>query len=251
MIDLILHEQNVLMKPNERGLMVGKTRSGKSTLALQSLNELLTLYPTMEALIVDTKPHFKASHLLSGLKADYLYRNWQGGDYFPFSVYLNAADKNVHLDYAFDIAHTISGRKRGAAVILQTDDKSTYPIIANRLREQYRRSNKKRNVFIYIDEAYSLLKYSRYVAEQVTLCVTAGGERGVGVLAATQRPRWIPVEMLSEITRYYVFRLDNGKDKINLRDNGLPPRFKFPRTFYVFRYFNTVTDENRLLKLNL
>ena len=247
----VLRQNNVLIGIDERGLMVGKTRSGKSTLALQTLNELLDEYPTMENLVIDTKPHFTASHYLNGLRADWLYRNWQKGDYFPSSVLLSPKDTSVSLDYAFDIAHLISGKKRGATVVLQTDDKSDYPNIAKRLMEQYRRSNKKRRVFIYIDEAYSLLKYSRFVAEQVTLCVTAGGERGVGVLAATQRPRWIPVEMLSEITRYYIFRLDNGSDKKNLKDNGLPPGFRFPRTMHVFRYYNAINDDNRLLKLSI
>lgn len=250
-MEMLLSQNKILPGIDERALAVGKTRSGKSTLALQALNEMLEIYPTMELLVVDTKPHFRASHTLNGIRADFLYRNWQKGDYFPFSAVLDAGDKSVSLDYAFDIAHTISGRKRGATIILQTDNKDDYPQIARRLQEHYRRSNKKRHVYIYIDEAYSLLKYSRFVAEQVTLCVTAGGERGVGVMAATQRPRWIPVEMLSEITRYYVFRLDNNKDKVNLRDNGLPPGFRFPRTMHNFRYYNAIDDENRLLRLTI
>lgn len=248
---MLLFNNNILPGIDERALTVGKTRSGKSTLALQALNEMLEIYPTMENLVVDTKPHFRASHTLNGIRADFLYRNWQKGDYFPQSVVLDAKDKSTSLDYAFDIAHTISGKKRGATIILQTDNKDDYPQIAKRLQEQYRRSNKKRHVYIYIDEAYSLLKYSRYVAEQVTLCVTAGGERGVGVMAATQRPRWIPVEMLSEITRYYIFRLDNNKDKVNLRDNGLPTGFRFPRTMHNFRYYNAIDDTNRLLRLTI
>lgn len=248
---MLLSQSNILPGIDERTLAVGKTRSGKSTLALQGLNELLEIYPTMENLVIDTKPHFRASHTMNGIRADYLYRNWQKGDYFPSSVVLSPRDTSITLDYAFDIAHTVSGRKRGATIILQTDKKDDYPLIAKRLEEQYRRSNKKRHVFIYIDEAYSLLKYSRYVAEQVTLCVTAGGERGVGVMAATQRPRWIPVEMLSEITHYYVFRLDNNKDKINLRENGLPPGFRFPRTMHIFRYYNAINDDNRLMKLSI
>lgn len=248
---MLLSSNNILPGIDERALAVGKTRSGKSTLALQALQELLNIYPTMENLVIDTKPHFKASHTLNGIRADWLYRNWQKGDYFPNSVLLDAGNKSVSLDYAFSIARTISGKKLGSTIILQTDNKNDYPQIANRLMEQYRRSNKKRHVFIYIDEAYSLLKYSRFVAEQVTLCVTAGGERGVGVMAATQRPRWIPVEMLSEITRYYVFRLDNNKDKVNLRDNGLPPGFRFPRQMHNFRYYNAITDDSRLLRMTI
>lgn len=240
-----------LPEPNERALMVGKTRFGKSTLALWALDKLLDNYPTLECLIIDSKPHFKASHQLNGLKADYLYRNWTGGDYFPSSVVLPANAPDVSLDYAFDIAHTIAGRKRGAVVIVQTDKRSDYPLLADRLLEQYRRSNKRRKVYIYIDEALSLLRYNRLVAEQVVTAITAGGERGVGVMASTQRPRWIPVEMLTEMTRFYVFRLDNSKDRNNLRDNGLPSRFRFPMSRFVFRYYNTLTDENKLMKLSL
>lgn len=247
----MLAQAGILPGIDERSLLVGKTRFGKSTLALVSLNELLDVYPTMELLVVDTKPHFKASHQLNGLKADILYRNWQKGDYFPNSVVLPANDNTVSLDYAFDIARTISGKRRGAAIILQTDKKSDYPQIGKRLEEQYRRSNKRRKVYIYIDEAYSLLKFNRTVAEQVTMCVTAGGERGVGIMLSSQRPRWISVETLSECTRFYVFRLDNFQDKKNVRENGLPPRFRFPTKRFVFRYYNTLTDESRLMRLNL
>lgn len=247
----MLEQSGVLPEIDERSLMVGKTRFGKSTLALVALQELLNKYKNMELLVIDTKPHFRASHQMNGLKADILYRNWQKGDYFPESIVLPAGDKSVSLDYAFDIAHTVSGHGRGATIILQTDNKADYYNIGRRLQEQYRRSNKKRRVFIYIDEAYSLLKFHRLVAEQVTLCVTAGGERGVGIMLASQRPRWIPVEVLSEVTRYYIFRLDNAKDRGNVKDNGLPSGFRFPRERYIFRYYNTLTDENRLMKLNL
>lgn len=247
----ILESNGVLPGIDERILLVGKTRFGKSTLALQALLELVQLHPQMELLVVDTKPHFRASHQMNGLSAKMLYRNWTKGDFFPQSVMLEAGNKDISLDYAFDIARTVSGSKRGAVIILQTDNKQDYWQIARRLDEQYRRSNKKRKVYIYIDEAYSLLKFHRLVGDRVTLVVTAGGERGVGIMAATQRPRWIPVEMMSEVTRFYVFRLDNNKDKINLRDNGLPPGFRFPRSRYVFRYYNALTDEVRLMKLNL
>lgn len=248
---MILTKAGILPGINERALFVGKTRFGKSTLALVCMNELLDTYPKMELLVIDTKPHFRASNLLNGMKASQVYRHWQAGDFFPESVVLPADDMSVSLDYAFDIAHTIAGPSRGAVVIVQTDTKKDYHNIARRLLEQYRRSNKKRNVYIYIDEAYSLLKYDRETAESVTICVTAGGERGVGISLATQRPRWIPVEALSEVTTYYIFRLDNAKDRDNLRDNGLPPGFRFPRARFVFRYYNTLTDEQKLERLHI
>lgn len=80
----LLAQAGILPGTDERCLLVGKTRSGKSTLALAALNELLDSNPTMELIIVDTKPHFRASHQINGLKADVLYRNWTKGDYFPF-----------------------------------------------------------------------------------------------------------------------------------------------------------------------
>lgn len=209
------------------------------------------MYPDMECLILDTKPHFKASHMLNGLRADILYRNWTKGDYFPKSLILSARDMSVSLDYAFEIAHGISGRMRGATVIVQTDTRNDYNYIARRVFEQYKRANKRRKVYEYFDETYSLLKYNRYTAEAVTISVTAGGERGVGVMAASQRPRWITVEMLSEMTRFYCFRLDNSQDKSNLRNNGLPPGFIFPINRYEFHYYNALTDEQRMLKLRL
>lgn len=73
------------------------------------------------------------------------------------------------------------------------------------------------NVTVYIDEAYGVLsapgaRPGRYL----NALYTRGRELNIGTWAATQRPAWIPLVMLSEADWLFVFRLQLVEDRKRL-----------------------------------
>lgn len=69
------------------------------------------------------------------------------------------------------------------------------------------------NVLIYIDEVYGIAPVGTRPGEYLTAVYTRGRELGVGVVAATQRPAWVPLFIFSEADSYILFRLKLEADK--------------------------------------
>lgn len=65
---------------------------------------------------------------------------------------------------------------------------------------------------IYIDEAYAVAQTSK-PGKWLTALYTRGRELGIGVWAATQRPTWIPLFLLSEADWLLTFRLNLEEDR--------------------------------------
>ncbi|MFA6198696.1 MAG: type IV secretory system conjugative DNA transfer family protein [Patescibacteria group bacterium] len=68
------------------------------------------------------------------------------------------------------------------------------------------------NVIVYIDEAYGVTERGRY-GKWLQALYTRGRELQIGVWAATQRPTWIPLFMLSETRWLFSFRLQMEVDR--------------------------------------
>lgn len=69
---------------------------------------------------------------------------------------------------------------------------------------------KLRNVTVYIDELYAIGPAQG--SEGLKAIYTRGRELGIGVVAATQRPTWIPLFALSEAEWLAMFRLQLEED---------------------------------------
>jgi hypothetical protein len=70
----------------------------------------------------------------------------------------------------------------------------------------------RKNTFVYTDETNLVCK-GPYPTDGMRACVTSGRERGIGMLHATQRPANIPGILLSESEHFYVFRLEKLDDR--------------------------------------
>lgn len=68
------------------------------------------------------------------------------------------------------------------------------------------------NVTVYIDEVYGVLDAGNRPGAYLTALYTRGRELGIGVWAATQRPSWIPLFVLSEAEWFLAFRLQLEAD---------------------------------------
>lgn len=69
------------------------------------------------------------------------------------------------------------------------------------------------NVTLYIDEAYAVVPPGARPGKWLSALYTRGRERGIGVWAATQRPAWIPLFLLSEADWLIIFRLNLAEDR--------------------------------------
>jgi DNA helicase HerA-like ATPase len=69
---------------------------------------------------------------------------------------------------------------------------------------------------LYIDEAYAVVPPGSRPGQWLSALYTRGRERGIGVWAATQRPTWIPLFLLSEADWFLIFRLNLDADRQRL-----------------------------------
>lgn len=66
---------------------------------------------------------------------------------------------------------------------------------------------------VYIDEVYALVPPGAKPPEEITAIWTRGRELGVSGWAATQRPTWLPLFLVSEADWLFVFRLRLEDDR--------------------------------------
>lgn len=71
------------------------------------------------------------------------------------------------------------------------------------------------NVTVYIDEMYGVVERGK-PGQYLTAMYTRGRELNIGVYAATQRPTWVPLFILSEADWLFVFRLQLDADRARL-----------------------------------
>lgn len=90
---------------------------------------------------------------------------------------------------------------------------------------------------VYIDEAYAVAGQGVRPGRWLTALYTRGRELGIGVWAATQRPTWIPLFLLSESDWFIIFRLQMREDRDRLAGMaGERVRLPIPDThgFYLY-----------------
>jgi hypothetical protein len=237
----------------ERGLFVGTTRTGKSTLGAVLLDNWVQRDTNSLTLLVDPKPRFKAQYDQTGLPAAWRYRSWRKGTTIPHSYRLQPGANGTDLARLFEIARANTPKNRGAVIIAQPSGHhiaSWYPWLNYCIHEFYGLANKKRWLYLYVDELLAFLRASRSLHTGVIQVITAGGERGIGFLGGTQRPRWIAVEAMTELTKLYLFRIDTWLDLKHLREMGLPPTFRAPDEDHIFNYFDKHTRHVLTTKLS-
>jgi energy-coupling factor transporter ATP-binding protein EcfA2 len=77
--------------------------------------------------------------------------------------------------------------------------------------EVYRHVYEKGNFFVYTDEILGVLDKNRY-PRYLKICYQLGREKGVACLSTFQRPASVPLFLLSESNKFYVFRLTLAND---------------------------------------
>lgn len=245
---------DINVPPGKRGMLIGTTESGKSTLAQYLINDWAENYPEARILVVDTKPHFKATHNLTGIPIQFtrLYWSMRKGDTLPYSLRLPVGDgiTPYRLKNAWDLARTFTPKNRGLILIAQTNRVRDYYWLNRVIMTHYETVSKWTWNYTYVDEMMVFL-HQRSMHTGVYQTIVSGAELGIGFLGATQRPKWIPTEAISEMSKLYMFIMYYWEDIKHLRDMGVPPTFEIPDEYYVFNYFDKRSGKHQKMMLDL
>lgn len=235
------------IRKSERAICVGMTGTGKSTLCTDNLLRFRRDYPTGYILIIDSKPRYRASHNANGTEV--VYKDWVKGDYLDNSVVSHGRQSLAAL---FRMSNV---------VILQSlypnkeHNPDFEPAVADYASQLMRISSpKKHPTLLVIDEFYDIVGggLAAIAPKSILKTIRAGREMGMAVLAGSQRPRSIPVPIMTEATKFYVFELEFKEDIDYLRKHGLSMGdLPSGHTFFYYRRGKAGQRETKLMELRL
>lgn len=211
-------------KAAPRAYCVGMTDSGKSTLMQVLVDNYQRMYSTkslpVRTLIVDTKPRFKAAMELNGLTTGESgrYKKWDivGSGVIPGSYVL---PRNYNIRSELDQVWKFGG----TTAIVQSESKSEWNELIGYVKEFYEGYGSKFPRLIVVDELADF--YEQRVLSDIFQRISRNGrERDCAFIAGSQRPRKIPLEVMTEMLRLYMFELDYEEDIEHIVQFGLPWR---------------------------
>lgn len=207
--------ERITLRRDERALLIGGTRSGKSTLGDFLGQDFTRRYRSSQArrLIADTKPRFRAEWNPNGTTARRRYKHWSHGQVIPDSVLVQDP---AELREAWKLGHS--------TVIVQGEYGGEVPMQVACLGEFLRSSRHARPQLAHIDEALDFFhsngapKYN----DSIVRLARAGAERGTAVLYCSQRTKGFQPALLELMQVLYCFRLDFESDAARFQEFGAP-----------------------------
>lgn len=216
-----------------RSMILGRTGSGKSTLLDLLLKRYLQIYPTARALIIDSKPRFKAQWSTDGITAKRHYKNWSRGEYVPGSYRIDLeADYKQQLDAVW--------RARASIAIAQCPPGSIADLHALELVATcfYREYSDRTPRIILVDELADFFEVRKSGGGIFWQTARSGRELNVALMAGSQRPSYIPNVVMTESDRLYLFTLDYVEDMKKVYSMGVPKTVTVPQIEHSFFYWD-------------
>lgn len=205
-----------------RGLCVGSTGTGKTTLSEALIRQFQRDNPRARVLIIDSKPRFRAEWELAGITARSRYRKWGYGEYWPGSVRLPLDRPERELKAAWAAKYQ--------TVIAQVDRLADLDLLRWSIDAFYEKEGAAIPRLLYIDEVADFFGTGGTArqGDSILRVARSGRERNVALLASSQRPRGIPKSLLTELSILYLFHLDFRQDIKHLQEMGLPEDIGIP-----------------------
>lgn len=232
----------------ERSGFFGGTGSGKSTALEIVVKDFLSKQSKGVVAIADTKPRFRAEYMLSGLRAK--YPGWDHGSVLPGSVAWDPHASDYGIPLALQLGHRI--------IIFQDHSQTVGGRIAvlDAINVFFRGARASKARLLAVDELMDFYSASgatpKGAPDSILRVVRAGREKGMSAALASQRTRRIPQQVLCELSRTFLFRLDRESDVDNLIDNGAVPAHTIPpQTDHVFFYYEKKTRKSGYYKFKL
>lgn len=233
------------LEPGQRGVLIGMTGTGKSTLGTELVRRWLAADPKRRVLIIDSKPRYRASWTVNG--TGQRYRNWVKGDTIAGSVAVSSWYDLGNLWKLYRVV-IFQSMTAGAKFTQAFEDMS-----AAYAAEAFRASSASRPVLMFIDEYYDLLGggLAALIDRRLLKTIRAGRERSMSVLVGAQRPRSIPIPTLTEATKLYLFQLEFEDDKKYLVKHGPALRYQPGGHQFVLYERDGAKRSERLMQLRL
>jgi hypothetical protein len=224
----------------DRGILVGRSRSGKSTLARALIEQFHQDYVLSQnrrdmgrVLVIDTKPRWRGTKLVNGGNTARHYKGFVRGDRLPGSVVMTDEDQ---WSMAFD--PNISDR----LVIAQRFDLEERELVAwqvGNIRRFYETQDSRYPSLLYVDEGMDFFGDNGQAGEgrAIKRCYRSGGEKNLVPLIGVQRPKGIPLQCLTEANVLYLFAINYEEDVSRLREMGFPRGVGAPSVNRKFLYY--------------
>ena len=235
----------------DRGLLIGESGTGKSTLAARIIELFRQLYlPTGRILIADTKPRWRGTTVLSGDSISKRYSKMVEGDSIDSMILDRPADWAIVWDPQVNPSRT---------VLMQPDLRRDYSDDAEIARQVFyinrffRTLDPREPSLLYIDEGMDFFGPTGAAKSGTIIqrCYRAGRERGLVTLMGTQRPACITQLAMSESNVKYLFALGSDDDLDTLRKRGFPRSVQPIDDDYQFRLLRDRKLYPRLLTLRM
>lgn len=210
-----------LEKKAPRAYLVGATDVGKSTLTEVLTAEYQAAYSEpklpVRVLICDTKPRFRAEKELWGVSTitSGRYDKWYYGSLpIPGSYAVNiGANAKSQLDQVWSFGGTVA--------IISAEGEEEWPSVTDYARAFFEGYGAKHPRLLVVDELADFFQF-RKLGDIFQRIARNGRERDCGFIAGSQRPRKVPLEVMTEMTRLYMFELQFDEDFEHVMQFGIP-----------------------------
>jgi hypothetical protein len=171
----------------------------------------------VRVLICDTKPRFRAERELSGVSTSTTgrYRKWHYGSLpIPGSYALNIGGSvKSELDSVWAYG--------GTTAIISAESEEEWDYVADCARVFFEGYGAFFPRLLVVDELADFFQFRKlgYIFQRIS---RNGRERDCGLIAGSQRPRKVPIEVMTEMSRLYMFELAFDEDYDHIMQFGIP-----------------------------
>lgn len=195
---------SILLSPGQRGIIIGQTGSGKTIGAIWALRHI----PMSPVIILDTK----GENSFDDIGQD----DERVIEFNSAEEFVKAWKRGINSEYI---------------LVRPSPDEISEPLeMDDCLMAIY---SKGQSCLVYIDEAYQWHVGGQAGAGLIAL-LTRGRSKKISTLLSTQRPAWISRFCFTESQRFYIYRIQDKRDRKTIAeyvpdfsDKNIAPKFSF------------------------